>query len=71
MYRRTSNTNGATANWAVPGAEFGAPVGYMTQGFVGVESLKVSHVFAQGFSFPTLSNYTHTRKMLAHIFGGY
>ena len=67
MYRRTTNSNGATANWAVPGAEFGAPVSSMSQGFLSCESFNVCHVYAQGFSFDALSNNTHTELISAHV----
>ena len=67
MYRRTTISNGATANWPVPGAEFGTPVGCVSQGFVWAESLKVSHVVAQGFSFTILSDYTHSHTIPTHI----
>ena len=51
MYRRTTNTNGATANYWVPGAEFGAPVSSIGQACCMLQSYCSHFVCAQGFSF--------------------
>ena len=51
MYRRTSISNGATANYWVPGAEFGAPVSSASQTCFGSKSLDSNCVCSQGFSF--------------------
>ena len=51
MFRRTSNTNGATANYWVPGAEFGAPVSSIEQAACCFQSLCDNRFCAQGFSF--------------------
>ena len=51
MYRRTSNTNGATANYWVPGAEFGAPVSSASQVCFCFKSLDSNCVCSQGFTF--------------------
>ena len=51
MYRRTSNTNGATANYWVPGAEFGAPVSSASQVCFCFKSLDSNGVCSQGFTF--------------------
>ena len=54
MYRRTTNTNGATANYWVPGAEFGAPVSSIGQAHCCSQSLCGNCLCAQGFSFHKL-----------------